>query len=149
MKKHQYILPFMILLISSCLAASVQDKSNISRIEFNAGTRAYREQLIVTPDSTIVIKEDFRINQKPVIKTRTTAPAQWTAITNSIKDIQPSEIGSLKSPTDKRTYDAATIGTIIITTNEGKSYSHEFDDENPHEKFAALMKELKKVKGTK
>jgi hypothetical protein len=46
-----------------------------------------------------------------------------------------------------RASDAAAHGSLIITTSDSKSYTHAFDDENPHQKFQPLMKQIKNLVG--
>jgi hypothetical protein len=61
---------------------------------------------------------------------------------SSLKGIKPREIENLKSPGDKRTYDAASHGSIILTTAAGESFSHGFDDTEPHQSLQTLMKRI-------
>ena len=67
-------------------------------------------------------------------------------MTDAIKNIRLTEIETLQSPTMKRTFDAAAHGSIIITIPDGRSFTHGFDDENPHKKFRALMDEIRKFR---
>ena len=120
----------------------IQQTSEIFRIEFNAGSRTYREQTIITADSIITIKENFKTDKKPVIKTATNTNLQWSALTSTLNNIKLTEINQLKSPGMKRAHDAASHGSIIITTKDGKSYSHTFDNTEPHEKLQPLMQQI-------
>jgi len=61
---------------------------------------------------------------------------------SSLKGINPSEIDDLKSPGDKRTYDAASHGSLILTTADGESFSHGFDDTEPNQSLQTLMKRI-------
>lgn len=135
----------LITMISGLIGYS-QKNDDVVRVEFNSGTRAYREQLIVTKDSLSVIKEDFRQDQRPQIVRRSTDAGEWTSIIESIGGVRLSEIETLQSPTMKRTFDGAAHGSIIITTADGRSFTHGFDDENPHKKFRALMNQIRKLR---
>lgn len=123
-----------------------QTHDEINRVEFNSGTRTYREQIIVTPDSLSVIKEDFRVNERPQIIRRSSTDREWNALMDALKNVRLTEIETLQSPTMKRTYDAAAHGSIIITTSDGRSFTHGFDDENPHKKFRPLMDQIRKLR---
>jgi hypothetical protein len=136
---------FMILILACSYRASSQE-SEISRIEFNSGSRTFREQIIVTPDSLLMITEDFRIDLKPSVKTRAVHRKEWDALITSLKDVRLTEIETLQSPTMKRTYDAAAHGSLIITGSNGQSYTHGFDDEDPHRKFRPLMEQIRKIR---
>lgn len=138
---------FLIFLaIVSTSATLAQKAEDVNRIEFNSGTRTYREQLIITPDSLSVIKEDFRVDQRPQINRRSTSTREWKAVKEALKNIRLTEIETLQSPTMKRTFDGAAHGSIVITTSDGQSFTHGFDDENPHEKFHALMDQIRKLR---
>jgi hypothetical protein len=126
--------------------AYAQTIDEINRVEFNSGTRTYREQLIVTKDSLSVVKEDFRTDERPQIIRRATTQQEWDSILKSLGNLRLSEIETLQSPTMKRTFDAAAHGSIIITTDGDRSFTHGFDDENPHKKLRPLMEQIRKLR---
>jgi len=134
-----------IIVIVSC-NSFVQKESDVTRIEFNSGSRTFREQIILTRDSIIVVKEDFRIDLKPQIKRKSMSAKDWQGLMEIADRIDIKSIGELKSPTDKRTYDAASHGSLIISTKNNKSYTHGFDDEEPHAKLKPLMTEIGKFR---
>lgn len=123
-----------------------QQESEITRIEFNSGTRTQRQQVILTPDSIRIIREDFRVDQRPDITDRSMTSREWKALISSLKDVRLSEIKNLQSPSMRRTYDAAAHGSLIITTSNGETYTHGFDDENPHRKLRNLMDQIRRVR---
>jgi hypothetical protein len=138
----------LMVLVCSFLsfAVSAQSSQEISRIEFNSGTRGYREQIIITPDSIVSIQEDIKANQKPNVKARAASPKEWSKLLDCLKDVRLTEIETLESPTMKRAYDGASHGSIIITTTDNKTFTHGFDDEDPHKKLKPLMAEIKKYR---
>lgn len=140
------ILCLILLAIVTTAVTVTQKTEDVNRIEFNSGTRTYREQLIITPDSLSVIKEDFRVDQRPQIHRRSTSAGEWRSVKEALKDIRLTEIETLQSPTMKRTFDGAAHGSIIITTSDGRSFTHGFDDENPHRKFRLLMDQISKLR---
>jgi hypothetical protein len=129
----------MLLLLSSGSCAA---QNEISRIEFNSGSRTFRQQVIITPDSLVRIEENFRTNTKPVIEKRKITSSEWQSLISSLNGIKPQDIVDLKSPGDKRTYDAASHGSLILTTGAGESFSHGFDDTTPHQSLQTLMTRL-------
>lgn len=137
-----------IVLVSSffSLAVSAQSSKEINRIEFNSGTRGYSEQIIITPDSIISIQQDFKMDQKPRVKTRACSAKEWSKLLECLKDVRLTEIETLESPTMKRAYDGASHGSIIITSSDKQTYSHGFDDEDPHKKLKPLMVEIKRYR---
>lgn len=135
----------LILFIVSACSLQAQITEDPIRIEFNSGTRMYREQFIFTADSVITVKEDFRNNDHAENIRRKTKPSEWKSLVESLKGVKLESVAQLESPTMNRAADAAAIGTIIITTSDNKSYTHEFDDENPHQVFKPLMKQVKKL----
>jgi hypothetical protein len=138
---------FLTVLVSFLsLTVSAQSSKEISRIEFNSGTRGYREQITITPDSVISIQEDFKANQKPLITARACSPKEWSKLLDCLGDVRLTEIETLESPTMKRAYDGASHGSIIISTTDNKTFTHGFDDEDPHKKLKPLMAEIKKYR---
>lgn len=129
------------LMMTSCIA---QDK--VSRIEFNSGTRTFRQQIILTRDSVVTIEENFRTDLKPQISRRSMNAKEWNSLLESLKGISLEDIDDLKSPTDKRTYDAAAHGSLILTDPAGKSFSHGFDDDNAHQRLQPLVKKILRFK---
>jgi hypothetical protein len=53
----------------------------------------------------------------------------------------------LPSPTSKRAFDGARHSTITIETTLGKSYTHSFDDKNPHPGLMELMEAIVQIAG--
>jgi hypothetical protein len=147
MRTHSFLSALLLILILASQALAQQEK--ISRIEFNSGTRTFRQQIIITPDSAISVEEDFRINLKPITSAKKLKEGEWKTILHCLEGVKLSEIDALKSPTDKRTYDAAAHGSIIITTENNKTYTHGFDDEEPHAKLKPLMRQILQYKKKK
>lgn len=137
---HALFIIFILLVAVASIQA--QSDHNIARIEFNAGSRTFREQVIATPDSVWIIKEDFQSDSKPVVIKRENNKKDWKALVSTLKNVSLPEIDKLESPSMKRAYDAASHGSLIITTTGEKSYTHGFDDEDPHEKLRPLMERM-------
>ncbi len=144
LKGFVFLLTLIAVCFNQCLA---QEGKEITRIEFNSGTRTQRQQVILTPDSIRIVREDFRVDQQPNIIDRTMSSKEWQNLISSLNDVRLSEIKNLQSPTMKRTFDAAAHGSLIITTRNGDTYTHGFDDEQPHRKLRNLMSEIRRIRG--
>lgn len=110
-----------------------QNTNDIIRIEFSSITRGHQEFVVITKDSISVS------TNKQKAKTRELEKKEWAGLVSSVNKLELSSIASLKSPTMKRAYDGAKHSTLTITT-QSQSYSHAFDDENPHEKLRPILK---------
>jgi len=130
--------------ISQVLYSQTHD--DIRRIEFNSGTRTYREQIILTADSVVCIQEDFQVDKKPRLTARKATEREWSGLIASLQDVRMTEIETLESPTMKRTFDGASHGSIIITTKDNSTFTHGFDDEDPHKKLKPLMSQIRKFR---
>jgi hypothetical protein len=128
------------LICTSCMA-----QNEISRIEYESGTRTFREQIIITADSIITIQEDFRKRPEPVVVRKKTSANAWRKVTAALQ-VKPEELEGLKAPSDKRTYDAASHSSIKITVGNSKSYSHGFDDDDPNDKLKPFLKTILDLK---
>jgi hypothetical protein len=143
-----YITAFSCLIIAAnCqnrkMSSQQRGNSMITKIEFTSLTRGYQKHIFIAPDSLKETVEGRQENNK-VVKRKLPA-GDWDALTKSISNLTLSGIPELPSPTSRRAFDGALHSTITISTKDGKTYSHTFDDENPHEKLQPLMKAIKKV----
>jgi hypothetical protein len=125
------------------MSSQQQGNNIITKIEFTSLTRGYQKHIFITADS---LKETVagRQDNNKIVK-RTLPAGEWDTLTKSISDVMLPGIAELPSPTSRRAFDGALHSTITISTNDGKSFSHTFDDENPHEKLQPLMEAIKKV----
>jgi hypothetical protein len=129
-----------------CIISSrAQQGASVTRIEFNKGSRTTHEQVIITPDSVHVIDENFQKDKNTPAYARPIDAKEWKSLLQIVQKIDVKELASLKAPSDKRATDSALHGSIIITTAGGQSYTHGFDNEDPHQKLVPLMKEIRKI----
>lgn len=135
---------FIALLVTQFFTTSLvgQSQQDIIRIEFNSSTRGYREQISFTPDSIISVVENALTDTVPRSSARKTSQKEWTRILNCLSEVRLTEIETLESPTMKRAYDGASHSSIVITVNGGATFSHGFDDEEPHKKLKPLISEI-------
>jgi hypothetical protein len=127
------------------MSSQQQENNMITAIEFTSLTRGYQKHIFITADSLKETVKGRQDNNK-IVKRKLPA-GEWNALTKSISDIMLSGIAELPSPTSRRAFDGALHSTITISTKDGESFSHTFDDENPHEKLQPLMEAIKKVAG--
>ena len=123
-----------------------QTDRTITRIEFNSGRRGYREQIILTPDSIVSVQENFQTDKTPRVHSQKTTAREWSRLLDCLRNVRLTEIETLESPTMKRAYDGASHGSLIITVKDGTTYTHGFDDEDPHSKLKPLMEEIHKYR---
>jgi hypothetical protein len=123
---------------------TAQNGDVMVKVEFTSLTRGFQETLIITKDS-ITRSLDTR-GELSVKASERIQKSEWDCIVKAVKGISLETLGDLKSPTMKRAYDGARHSSITITTASGAQFSHSFDDEEPHEKLGALMKEIKKLR---
>jgi hypothetical protein len=103
----------------------------------------------IKADSVHVLVHDIRGEKAPVNFSRKTEESEWTRLLEIMKTIKEKEIETLPSPSMKRASDAAMHGTLTVTTNSDKTYSHGFDDENPHDSLRPLLKAVREISGQK
>lgn len=136
MKKRNGLLLLLSLLWLTGLHAQTPDE--ITSIEFITATRGYQKQITINSKTITVKLEDHRQQgMAPVV--REMKKQDWDHLLESLKDVTLAEIPLLKSPSMQRASDGARSSSIAITTNEGVIWSHEFDNERPHEKLQSLI----------
>ena len=146
-KSKMYKTVFLTVIIS-CLMLSglAQTTSDIVKIEFNSGTRGSHEQIILTKDSVVSLQENSQTDKVPQPVARTASAKEWSSLLDCLSQVRLTEIETLESPTMKRAYDGASHSSIIITTSDGSTFTHGFDDEVPHQKLKPLMMEIHKYR---
>lgn len=115
-------------------------RAHITKIEFTSLARGYDEKMIITQDSILVFKPNIEDRYRVDKFSRITKEQDWKHLLNSLRKIGLSEFENLKSPTNKRAFDGARHSNIIITTSNQEIHQHTFDNEDPHEKLAQVMR---------
>ncbi len=135
MKKRNGLLLLLSLL---WLTVHAQSPDEITGIEFITATRGYQKQITINSKTITIKLEDHRQHGKaPVV--REMKKQDWDHLLESLNDVSLAEIPLLKSPSMQRASDGARSSSIAITTKEGVIWSHEFDNERPHEKLQPLI----------
>lgn len=141
--KTKAILSFLFCAVIG-MAGQCQNNS-ITKIEFTTLTRGYQKQVFISADSLVKIVEGRQDENK--VQKRKLADGEWKELVNEAAKTPVTEIAQLKSPTSRRAFDGARHSTIVIHTKDGRSYTHSFDDENPHEKLKVLLDLIKNMEG--
>lgn len=127
---------FLFSLLISC------NETDILKYEYHSVTMMGKTVVTITPDSVVTT---FNGRGEPSRTARGLESGEWTALANSLKDVDLSKIATLESPTNKRATDAAPFGTIVVTTRDSVYTSAGFDGKNPHAMLQPLMQEIIKV----
>ena len=133
--KIQIILLSMFLLLNK---NSEPQQLKVSQIEFATSTRGYHKNVIITKDMLIITQQSHNDVSEHTTEVKMVED-DWSALLGALKDLSLEEISTLASPTMRRASDAARSSTLSITDENGKLYSHSFDNENPNAKLKRLM----------
>ena len=136
----------MLILAASGNIAKCQS-ADVHQIEFSKETRGYQEHIRITADSLNIYAEDAVRGNKSTNESRKLEAQEWTSLVAALEHVKLSELDKLASPTMKRASDAAMHSTITITTKNGQTFSHGFDDDNPHKILQPLVKSIRQVAG--
>jgi hypothetical protein len=134
----------ILLLVITFQAVVAQKAEVISKVAFTSATRGYQKQVFITKDSVKIILDGRAGNG---ITSRKLSGGEWNDLLKSLDDMKLARITELESPTSRRAFDGARQSTITIFS-ENKSFSHSFDDENPHPELQPLMTCITKIIGS-
>jgi hypothetical protein len=142
------ILGFIVLIVSAN-ALQCQPQATITRIELSKIARGYEEYVRITQDSVNVLVSNSLDPTANKNYGRKLASSDWTEILDALSGVKLADVPSLPSPTMNRATDAAKHSTITIETNDGKSYAHGYDDENPNDALKKVLKRIRDLSGEK
>jgi hypothetical protein len=143
-----------ILTISVCLlvfgtASKCQTNQSVREIELSKISRGYEEHIRVDADSLHVLIENRKSEKPSQSFSRKITTDEWATLVSIVKEIKLKDMPALVAPTMKRASDGAMHATLTVNTEDGKSYSHGYDDEDPHEALQPLRKAIRElVSGT-
>ena len=126
--------PFLLLLMVFFFNCNAQSTSNnkVLKITYNAETRgSFINVLFENKNITFKKNNSTKTNQLTEIENE--------AIINALKEINLTEINSLKAPSDNRFSDGALSAKFIITKDDSVYTSSEFDHDNPPEELKYLF----------
>ena len=140
------LLSILLILAASGNIGKCQS-AEVKQIEFSKETRGYQEHIRLTADSLNIYAEDAVRGNGSTSESRKLEAQEWVSLVAALEHVKLSELDVLASPTMKRASDGAMHATITITTKEGKTFSHGFDDDNPHQVLQPLVKAIRQVAG--
>jgi hypothetical protein len=139
------VLVISIFILAFVSLSKGQTGQTISEIELSKVSRGYEEHVRVNTDSIHVLIENRKGGKPSHSFSRKVSADEWTQLIKLTKTLKLTDIPALAAPTMKRASDAAMHATLTIYTQEGKSYSHGYDDENPHESLQPLRKAIREL----
>ena len=142
MKNNTIIIVFV---LAFGMAARCQPGKHVNQIELSKMSRGYEERIHLTADSLHVWIENNRGEKPRVERTRKLTAQEWTSLINLTNEIKLTDFSALPSPTMKRATDAAMHSTITIHLADGRTYSHGYDDEDPHDIAKPLLKKIREI----
>ena len=126
-------------LVCLCLLAGCSTQERITRIEYEKASRTFRQRVVVSADSVRWSDESFSGNEHASSGGRVVRAGEWNSVLETVDGLSLGEIDTLRSPTDRRTFDGAAHTSLVIFTTSGGRFSHGFDDEEPHQSLKALL----------
>jgi hypothetical protein len=138
------LLPIVMVFVFGT-ASKCQQEAVIREIELSKVSRGYAEHIRINPDSLHVLIENRKGNKPSESYSRKISKDEWTALIKTIQDVPLKDISALTSPTMKRASDGAMHATITVYTTDEKSYSHGYDDEDPHKALQPLRKAIREL----
>lgn len=135
---------FILLHLLFLSTMSIAQTEDVLKIEFKSMNRGIQEYILISSETIFTMKES-RISSEKNSEKRSIQKSEWANLLQATKNLKFTEIPDLKSPTMNRAYDGAMHSEIRITTSKS-SYSHLFDDENPHENLKPLMTVITQLK---
>src|SRR6218665_190629 len=108
-------------------------------IEYSALTRGFYQKIVIQNQSVTVFND-----RKSEDKSTTTkiSDADWQYLITEFQDIDLDDLENLKAPSEKRYYDGAAIGTLIVTYKDKTYNSASFDHGTPPVEIARLVTKL-------
>lgn len=136
---------FLVLFVPS--VAQCQSAPEIISIEVSKSSRGYTEEIRITPDSVFTFRENRIDGAIPLRQGSPLPDGSWQKLVKTLEGIDLDELGRLPSPSMNRASDAAMHSSISITTAKGQTYSHGYDDENPHHVLKPLLEMVRSITG--
>lgn len=129
--------------------AGAQTAKDVKQIEFSTSTRGSYKQFIFTPKEMMISEENRTSSKGEERQNKKLKSSEWKELCGTLKEVSIAGIPELKSPTMKRAYDGARTSTITVTTKDGKTFAHSFDNEDPNEQLKKLMQAISSLSAIK
>lgn len=134
-----------VLLAAIFSFSSFGQTAKVREIELSKLARGYQEHIRINADSLHVLIENRKDERSSRSFQRPISHEEWSRLLHLVKDLKLKDLPALPSPTMKRAADAAMHATITIYTNDGQSYSHGYDDEDPHLVLQPLRTAMREI----
>lgn len=109
-----------------------------AKIQYTANTRGFYERIVIQDRKMTVMRDR---NDKTGTTTAV-SDADWKKLVSEFSKITLTELPNLKAPTEKRFYDGAPIGDLIVTYQGQEYQSSAFDHGTPPAAIAALVNHI-------
>ena len=119
------LLLIFVLSVTSCASAQ-----KVLEINFTTSTRGYQKEITLT-DHIMSVSETDRSGSETTHTTELN-PEERDQLQQLLQTLNMETIPSLESPTKDRGIDRALISTLTFSTQDAKTYTHQFDDETPN-----------------
>lgn len=116
-------------------------KENINKIELTESTRG-TNRTVTYSNTAIVTDVNCKTTSLPISET------QWENIVKEARLINLERISIYESPTTKRYSDAAMSSKVIISVEDNKYSSADFDAGTPPKELELLYQKLQQARGT-
>ena len=113
--------------------------------EYNIVTRGYKQNIKVNKKTIEIEANNSSSKNGPKKTTTVTSSELWTALQDASKSIKLNEIGTLESPTNKRQFDGAMFGSLILTNEDSIYTSAGFDHGHPPLMIKTIVDSLVKL----
>jgi hypothetical protein len=133
----------MFICAAVLMASRCDGQSDIAKVEFTSLTRGYQKQVFLDKDSVKIIVDGRQEENK--VMNRAMPDGAWKDLLVTLKNIELAKLPGYKSPTNRRAFDGAKHSTITVTKTDGTTYSHGFDDINPHAKLKPLLDRILEI----
>lgn len=125
-----------VLLIMACKTTEVM------KYEYKSTTMIGTRTITITKDSVVT---RFGGRAGNTHTSRATSPQEWAELKESVSQLKLSEIGTLESPTNRRSTDAAPYGSVLLTTKDSSYKSASFDGYDAHKDLKPLMTIIQRI----
>jgi hypothetical protein len=108
-------------------------------IEYSAVTRGFFQKIVIK-NQTVSVYKDSKSEDK--FTTEKISDADWKFMIKEFQEIDLDDLEQLKAPSEKRFYDGAAIGTLVVTYKDKTYNSASFDHGTPPIEIARLVTKI-------
>jgi protein-tyrosine-phosphatase len=134
------------VIIFTVIMSFAHAQKKVTKIEFSTLTRGSHQLTYITKDSVEIVKQNG-VDTSEDRLFRKLKSHDWEDLVKALKTTSLEEIPTLVSPTKNRAFDGARHSSITIIVENGETYTHVFDNENPNEKLQPLMQCILRIAG--